>query len=66
MIVAVHHRIEMLSPSEGQDLEFFFSHQFLKIAVDRAEADVGQRATHLVVDLVGGRVRGVVFHRLPN
>ena len=56
----------MLSPSEGQDLEFFFSHQFLKIAVDRAEADVGQRATHLVVDLVGGRVRGVVFHRLPN
>ena len=49
-------RIEMLRAPEDENLKFFIGNQFLQIAVNRAETDVGQLFAYFIVDLVGGRV----------
>jgi hypothetical protein len=40
VVVRVHQRIEVLRPTQGQHLEFPFSHQFLQITIDRTETNV--------------------------
>ena len=49
VLVRVHQRIEVLRPTQGQHLEFPFSHQFLQITMDRTETDVGDMPAHITM-----------------
>jgi hypothetical protein len=66
MLVPPDQRIEMLRAPEDENPQFFICNQFLQIAVNRAETDVGELLAHLVVDLVRGRVRLVALNRIPD
>ena len=49
VLVRVQQRIEVLRPTQGQHLEFPFSHQFLQITMDRTETDVGDMSAHITM-----------------
>ena len=66
MLVASNQRIEMLCPAEHQHLQFIIGDQFLQIAVNGAETDAGQLFPHPIVDLIGSRMRRVVFDSVPD
>lgn len=66
MFVPFHHRVKVLGASQGQHLEFFLSHQFLKIAIDCPQADVWNDGPNLSEYLVRRGVESLVFDRLPN
>ena len=66
MLMAFDQRIEMLRASQHQHLELFVSDQFLEIAINRAQAHVGQTLAHLIINLIRSWVRFVVLDRLPD
>lgn len=66
VLMPTDERIEMLRAPEDENLKFFVGNQFLQIAVNRAETDVGQLFAHLIIDLIRGRVRLVALNGMPN
>jgi hypothetical protein len=66
MLVALDQRIEMLRAPEHQHLELFVCNQFLQVAIDCSEANVGQALADFIVNLIRRRMRAVVLDRFPN
>src|SRR5918996_1198417 len=66
VLVALDQRIEMLRASQHQDLKLFVRNQLLQVTVNGPEAYVGQTSAHLVIDLIGGWMGGIVFDCIPD
>ena len=66
MFMAFGLRIEMLSATQGKNLELIFSYKLLEIPIDRSQADIRDNAPDLLIDLISARVGSLIFDRLPN
>ena len=56
----------MLRATPHQDLKFFVGYQFLQVPVNRPKADRRQFLAHLIIDLIGGRMRLILLDGLPD
>lgn len=66
MLVLPDQRIEVLGAAENENLQLLFRDELLQVSVHGAQTDARQTLAHLVVDLVRGRMRFVVFNGIPD
>ena len=66
MLVAFDQGVKMLRSPQHQHLELFVCNQFLQVAINRPETNVGQALADFIVNLIRRRMRAVVLDRFPN